>query len=102
MNLHGEEDEDLPLLAGAQAAKQPGSKKSASSSYTSDDDLAGPVVTGGRPAKLGYCSCCHVSHLSCMRLLHNDKGFRHSPQGLTCTHCKYLRWLQLRWLAFRV
>ena len=60
MNLHGGKDLTSLLSAGTRAAKQSGSKHSGSSSYPSDDDLAGPVVTGRHCAKSGYCAHCIV------------------------------------------
>lgn len=56
VGLHSDQDEEVPLLAGAQAVKPSGSKQSASSLYTSDDELARPIVTGGHSARLGYCA----------------------------------------------
>lgn len=53
MGLHGDQDEEDPLLAGAQAVKPTGSKQSGSSLYTSDDELAGPIVTGRQSIRLG-------------------------------------------------
>lgn len=63
MGLHGDQDEEVPLLAGSQATKPTGSKQSGSSLYTSDDELAGPIVTGRQGARLGHCArlgyCAH-------------------------------------------
>ena len=54
MGLHGDQDEKVPLLAGAQAEEPTGSKQSSSSLYTSDDELAGPIVTGRWRARLRH------------------------------------------------
>lgn len=76
MDLHGDDGEEAPLLAGAQAAKQSGSKQSASSSYTADDDIAGPVVTGRHCARLGCCTYFNASHqcfmAACMKTSANQ------------------------------
>ena len=47
MSLDADEDEEKPLLASSQTGSQAHSKKSAAGSgSSSQDDLAGPIVTG--------------------------------------------------------